>query len=242
MSFQEEHELWVNRHLKQRKGECLDALKRGHGYGNRLFVEQIWWPLAGHFHGLHPEYEVKDWRGRAYYADFMWMAGATRFVFEIMDYGSHGTDRTKYRLDLNRGLFLQAQECLVYYISLDELKENPAFVLSALRSILAPYLAAELGMQKRAKGVKGKNGVLGAGTADRVYSKLERDLMKSAIRNNRILHPSAAARELELHRSTVNNCCRLLVEKGKFRAVPKGTSGRITSYEYMGSTQSPDLV
>lgn len=74
MGFQEEHELWVNGHLKRRKGECLDALKRGHGYGNRLFVEQIWWPLAGHFQGLHPEYEVKDWRGRAYYADFMWMA------------------------------------------------------------------------------------------------------------------------------------------------------------------------
>jgi len=66
MSFHTEHEKWISDHLKRRKGERLDALKRGHGYGNQLFVERIWWPLAGHFQGLHPEYEVKDWRGRSY--------------------------------------------------------------------------------------------------------------------------------------------------------------------------------
>lgn len=260
MGFQEEHELWVNGHLKRRKGECLDALKRGHGYGNRLFVEQIWWPLTGHFHGLHPEYEVKDWRGRAYYADFMWKAGAARFVFEIMDYGSHGTDRTKYRLDLNRGLFLQAQECSVYYISLDELKDNPGFILSALRSILAPYLAAESGVRQGAKGGKGAKGMKGGnltgattgtwsegttgagGRAGKAFSKLERDLMKTAIRNNRILRPSAAARELELHISTVIKYCRILVTKGKLRGIARGSSKRIVYYEYVGSLQSPDLV
>lgn len=59
MGFEREHDQWLCNHLKQRKGERLDALKRGHGYGNRLFVEQIWWPLAGYFHGLHLEYEVR---------------------------------------------------------------------------------------------------------------------------------------------------------------------------------------
>jgi hypothetical protein len=125
MGFQIEHDKWTSDHLRRRSGERLDALKRGHGYGNQLFVEQIWWPLVGHFHGLHPEYEVKDWRGRSYFVDFVWVVGAIRIIFEIMDFGSHGTDRTKYRRDLNRGLFLQAQGCSVYYISLDELKENP---------------------------------------------------------------------------------------------------------------------
>ncbi|GGH09583.1 hypothetical protein [Paenibacillus segetis] len=105
MGFEKEHDKWLCDHLKRRRGERLDALKRGHGYGNRLFVEQVWWPLAGHFYGLHPEYEVKDWRGRSYFVDILWEVGASRIVFEIMDYGSHGTDRSKYRLDLNRGLF-----------------------------------------------------------------------------------------------------------------------------------------
>ncbi len=227
MSFQIEHDNWINDHLKRRRGERLDALKRGHGYGNRLFVERNWWLLVGHFHGLHPEYEVKDWRGRSYFVDFMWIVGAVRIIFEIMDFGSHGTDRTKYRRDLNRGLFLQAQDCSVYYISLDELKENPSFILSALRNILSPYLSAAPGTKR---------------AVTRPYSKIERDLMRAAIRHNRIIRPTETARELELHTMTVIKYCRLLVDKGKFRAVARGVSGRVIYYEYVGSAQSPDLV
>jgi hypothetical protein len=72
--FEVEHEKWLQRHLSMRQGERKDALRRGHGYGNRMFAEKIWWPLMGHFTGLHPEYEVRDWRGRSC------------FVFEIMDW------------------------------------------------------------------------------------------------------------------------------------------------------------
>ena len=63
MSFDKEHEKWIKWHLSHRRGERKDALKRGHGYGNQMFAEKIWWSLAGHFHNLHPEYEVVDWRG-----------------------------------------------------------------------------------------------------------------------------------------------------------------------------------
>ncbi|MEK4236763.1 hypothetical protein [Paenibacillus sp. FSL H7-0714] len=227
MGFEREHNEWLCNHLKQRKGERLDALKRGHDYGNRLFVERVWWPLAGHFHGLHPEYEVKDWRGRSYFVDILWEIGASRIAFEIMDYGSHGTDRSKYRMDLNRGLFLQSQDCTVLYISLDELKENPSFILSALRNILFSYLLAE----KSAKT-----------TVERAYSRIERDLMRAAIRHHRVLRPADAARELELHTMTIIKYCRQLVDKGKFRPVARGSSQRIIYYEYIGTLQSPDLV
>lgn len=227
MGFREEHEQWLGEHYRRRKGERLDALKRGHGYGNRLFVEQVWWPLAGHFQGLHPEYEVKDWRGRSYFVDILWQVGTSRIAFEIMDFGSHGTDRSKYRMDLNRGLFLQSQDCMVLYISLDELKDNPSFILSALRNILFPYLSAGKSANR---------------SAESSYSKLERDLMRSAIRHHRVLRPAEAARELELHTTTVIKYCRMLVDKGKFRPVARGESQRIIYYEYIGTLQSPDLV
>lgn len=227
MSFMVEHEKWIQRHLAKRKGERKDALKRGHGYGNRLFVETIWWLLMGHFIGLHPEYEVKDWRGRSYYVDFMWILGGHYFVFEIMDYGSHGKDRTKYRLDLNRSLFLQSQGCHYIEISLDELKDNPSFILAMLRSILAPFLAVTTER---------------SGDILHRFGKIERQLMRLAIRHNRIIRPSKAARELELHKETVIKYCRMLVDKGKFRAVPSGVKGRIYQYEYLGPTQSPDLI
>ncbi|WP_224753578.1 hypothetical protein [Paenibacillus terricola] len=175
--------------MSKRHGERKDTLKRGHGFGNRMFAEQIWWELIGHFDGLYPEYEVKDWRGRSYFVDFMWIIGSLRFVIEIMDYGSHGTDRSKYRMDLNRGLFLQSQDCYVISIALDEMKENPSFVLAMVRSILAPYLAA----------AGGKNGM-----DHRKYIKIERQLMQLAIRYHRIISPSKAADELEVHKQTVS--------------------------------------
>lgn len=157
----------------------------------------------------------------------LWEIGALRIAFEIMDYGSHGTDRSKYRMDLNRGLFLQSQDCTVLYISLDELKENPSFILSALRNILFSYLLAE----KSAKT-----------TAERAYSRIERDLMRAAIRHHRVLRPADAARELELHTMTIIKYCRQLVDKSKFRPVARGSSQRIIYYEYIGTLQSPDLV
>lgn len=229
MSLERSHELWIDEHRKRRTGERLDALKRGHGYGNQLFAERIWWVLVGDFQGLHPEYEVKDWRGRSYFVDFMWIVGTQRIVFEIMDYGSHGTDRSKYKQDLNRGLYLQSQDCLLFLISLDELKENPVFILSALRHALAPYLLAGNKLVRRSRN-------------ELDFTRIEREMMRIAIRDHRILRPGEAAQELELHVMTVVKYCRLLVEKGKFRAIARGSSKRVTSYEYIGTLQSPDFV
>ncbi len=216
MSFQIVHERWVNWHLSRRTGERKDALKRGHGYGNQLFAETIWWPLVGHFDHLHPEYEVLDWRGRSYFVDFMWILGALRFVIEIMDYGSHGKDRTKYRMDLNRGLFLQSQQCHMISISLDELKENPTFIQSILRNMLAPYFNSGKPVLEP-------------------YHKIERMLIRYAARQHRIVRPAEASIDLDLHKQTVIKHCRELVHKGKLRAVPVGTSGKIYHYELLGS-------
>lgn len=142
-----------------------------------------------------------------------------------MDYGSHGTDRSKYRQDLNRGLYLQSQDYLLFLISLDELKDNPGFILASLRHALAPFLLAARSSCRESE-----------------YTRIEREMMRIAVRQNRILRPGEAAKELEVHPMTVVKYCRRLVAKGKFRAIAKGVSKRVTSYEYIGALQSPDLV
>lgn len=96
-----------------------------------------------------------------------------------------------------------------------------------LRSILAPHLAA----------ATEKNGKM-----IHTFSKIERELMRLAIRHHRVVRPAKAARELQLHKETVIKYCRRLVEHGKFRPIQTGTSGRVYQYEYVGSTQSPDLI
>lgn len=227
MGFQEEHEKWLQWHLAKRAGERRDALIRGHGYGNRLFAEKVWWEMQGHFEGLHPEYEVMDWRHRSYFVDFMWIVGRHHWVIEIMDYGSHGKDRSSYRKDLNRALFLQSLGFGYIEISLDEMKENPGFVITMLRSILGPYLHA----------ARGNNGSI-----RRPYGKIERDLMKWAAMHNRVIQPSKAAGDLELDVHTVIKYCRRLVEKGKLRAIPSGRKGKVYRYEFLGTDRSPDLL
>jgi len=94
MSFEVEHAKWIKEHLSRRNSERKDALKRGHGFRNRMFAEKIWWALLGHFGDLHPEYEVMDWRGRSYFVDFVWKVRGKRFAIEIVDDGSQGKDRS----------------------------------------------------------------------------------------------------------------------------------------------------
>jgi hypothetical protein len=224
VSYTVEHEKWLKGHLTKRNGKRLDALKRGHGYGNQLFLEKIWWYLFGHFKGLHPEFEVMDWRGFPFYADFMWTVGSIRFLFEIQDFGSHvqNMDRKGHRRELSRGMFMQSLQYMIVYISLDELKENPELVLSMIRIILSPYLGV---------------------TDDKVstYSKLQKELMRLSVRDNRILRPVDAARGLEITVKTVIKHMKHLVHKQKFRAIPSGISERINCYEYIGSLTDPEL-
>ena len=218
MGFAEEHEKWFKHHLQSRSGERRDRLKRGHNHGEKLFLQKVWWPLFGHFDGLHPEYEVADWRGMKFFVDLLWSIGNVRIAFEIKGYGSHveQTDRTRYRRELNRELFLQGLGFLVVSIPYDELEENAELVKSFVKMIVAPYLGEGLQKQTRER-------------------RLEGELMRLAMRSGRVVRPADAVRELGIDQKTAVKYLRRLCDKGKFRAVPAGRSGRVSRYEYTGS-------
>jgi hypothetical protein len=237
LSYAVEQEKWLRSHMLKREGSRLEALKRGHGYGNQLFAEKIWWRLFGHFKGLHPEYEVLDWRGFPFYPDFVWMIGTIRIIFEIQDYGTHiqNMDHKKHRRELNRAMFMHSLQYTVINIALDELQENPDLVLSILRNILAPYL--NLQNQIDNTNTQTNTNTIGVNK----FSKVEKELMRLAIRQNRLLRPIEAARELEMTTKTTIKYLNQLVEKKKFRAIPSGVTGRVTQYEYIGSSIDSDL-
>lgn len=99
----------------------------------------------GDFSKLHPEYEVTDWRGRSYFADFAWLPGYIRLLIEIKGYSSHvrDMDRNKYCNELNRETFLQAMGYRIISFAYDDVEQRPELCMTLLQMILGRYQAAD---------------------------------------------------------------------------------------------------
>lgn len=146
MIFEEAHAQFINGHLNKRpEGERRARLLRGHRHGEILFLNNVWWPLRGNFEGLHPEYEVLDWRGRSYFADFAWLPGYVKLVIEIKGYTTHvrEMDRQKYCNELNREAFLYAMGYHVISFAYDDVEQRPGLCMTLLRMVLGRYQPAE---------------------------------------------------------------------------------------------------
>ncbi|MFD1954992.1 hypothetical protein ACFSL6_12640 [Paenibacillus thailandensis] len=218
MGFQEVHEAWLAEHLRKRSGERRSRLERGHGHGERLFLERVWWPMFSSFSGLHPEYEVTDWRGRPFYIDLAWFQGQRAFAFEIKGYGPHvqNTDRTRYSRELNRETYLQLLGFQVISIPYDDLAERPNLILSLLKPLLAPYLPF---------------------TGKPRYDLMEREVLLLGLRRNKPLRPVDLVCSFGINRRTAVKLLQTLSNKGKFRPKAAGISGRIMSYELVRSLE-----
>ncbi|WP_106769476.1 hypothetical protein [Paenibacillus faecalis] len=141
MEFEATHARWIDAHLAQRTGERKGRLERGHQHGETLFLRNVWWPLVGNFDQLHPEYEVLDWRGRSYFADFAWLPGHVKMIWEIKGYGPHvrDMDRKKYCNELNREIFLQSLGFRVVSFAYDDVNQRPELCITLLRMLLSRY-------------------------------------------------------------------------------------------------------
>ncbi|CAG5077186.1 Putative uncharacterized protein [Thermobacillus xylanilyticus] len=218
MGFEDMHAQWLNAHLKRRTGERRSRLQRGHGHGERLFLERVWWPIFGHFDDLHPEYEVIDWRGHPYFVDFVWIRGQLRFAFEIKGYGPHvqHADRTRYRRELNRETFLQTLGYRVVSIPYDDLEESPEVTRFLIKSLMAPCMTA--------------------GPSD-PYPLVEREALRFAMRAGGPIRPIDLVRELSINKRTALKVLKQLCFKGKLRPIACGASGRVTRYEPVRSLE-----
>lgn len=224
MGFAEEHRKWVEEHMSRRTGERRGRLKRGHGHGERMFLEKVWWPMMGHLNDLHPEYEVLDWRSRPYFVDFVWKPGQVKFAFEVKGYGPHvqNTDRTRYRQELNRETYLQIAGYRVVAIPYDDLEASPELTITLLRPLLMPYLVLKLEEKEE-------------------FSRLERDILRIAVRSNGCIRPVDLVKELGIDKRTAIKGLSLLCHKGKFSPIVLEKSGRVCRYEYKHSFKDDQL-
>lgn len=225
MGFAEEYQKWLAYHKKMRSGERLDRLKRGHGHGEKMFVERVWWPIFGHLDDLHPEYEVSDWRGRPYFVDLVWKPGQVRFAIEIKGYGPHvqQTDRTRYRQELNRETYLQIAGYRVVAVPYDDLDSTPELTVALFKSLLTPCLLRR------------------ADEEERQYTRLEKDILRMAARWSGLIRPVDLVNELGVNPRTIRKFMKQLCEKGKFRPVSAKGSNRICRYEYIHSLMDGEI-
>lgn len=218
MKFEEVHEAWLSQHMRKRSGESKDRLKRGHSHGEKMFLTKVWWPLFGTLEDMHPEYEVADWRGSKFYIDLLYWKNDIRIAFEIKGYGPHvdQTDRTKYRQELGRELFLHGMGFTVIPVAYDELEINSELVKSMVKLIV----------HSRVENVRRKGGE---------YCKVERDIIKVAIQQNGLITPIDIVRVLEISQGTARKYLRQLVTKKILRPYNEKALHRVKKYEFIGS-------
>ncbi|MFC5404550.1 DNA-binding response regulator [Cohnella soli] len=125
--FEKEYCVWLEGHLAKSRGERLRRLKERHGFGEKCFLENAWWPVVGSLADLHPEYEFIAPDGSHYFMDFAYLRLPRPTCLESDDFGSHARDAD--RRGFSRGLDRQNEIALagwhVLRFSVDKLKENP---------------------------------------------------------------------------------------------------------------------
>lgn len=144
MEFEEAHGLFIDQHLNARTGERKGRLARGHNFAEKLFLQNVWWPLFGSLEHLHPEYEVYDWNRKSQFLDFAFLPqNGSCFGIECDGFQSHvkDMDREKFSYSVNRETFLTGMGWKMIHFSFDDLQQRPEVCRMLLQLVLAPHLA-----------------------------------------------------------------------------------------------------
>jgi hypothetical protein len=213
MKFKESHETFIHFHLERRSGERKGRLERGHQHGEQLFLQNVWWPLQGSFYNLHPEYEVLDWRGRSYFADFAYKPGNLKFIFEIKGYGPHvqDMDRKRYCDELNRELFLQALGFRVISLAYDDVAQRPDTCITLLRMLLSRYSPYQSPINQT---------IL-----------IEKEVIRLAMQLARPIRPIDVSQHFAINHRTAIRYLQVLCTKGWMHPLSTKQKIKVTQYE-----------
>jgi predicted DNA-binding transcriptional regulator len=203
MSFEQEHQLLMERHLGLRTGERRGRLARGHLYAEKLLLQNVWWPLFGNFDDLHPEYEVYDWNRKSQFLDFAFLPPYGRFGLECDGYQSHvkDMDRERFSYSLNRDTFLSGLGWRIIHFSFDDVQRRPEICRMLLQMVIGPSLIKS--------------------TSELSVSPQERELLKLAWGQGRGIRPKDIIRRYNVNFRTARKWLQGLVDKGLLRPVLK---------------------
>ena len=223
MTYEAVHDQFLKQHLASRTGERRGRLERGHRHAEQLFLRNVIWPLKGTLDGIHPEYEVPDWRGRSYFADYMWEIGLVKLIIEIKGFRSHvqDMDRAKYSNELNRETFLHAMGYPVISFAYDDVEQRPELCIMLLRMVLSRYSPEEMPVSRA---------ILA-----------EKDVIRYAIQSVQPIRPKDVAERYRIDLKTAVAMLRRLSEKGWLAPVVGSEGERVVRYRLVrGAVQYLD--
>lgn len=139
--FDTAHREWLAHHLARRGGERLRRLEKGHQFGEKLFLEKVWWPMQGHFRHLHPEFEIVDFMGNRRFIDAAFLRPPVKLAFEVDGFGPHWRDmsRKDFADQWVRHMQLLMDGWLVVRISRDDLTDRPRLWQQMIMQLLAMF-------------------------------------------------------------------------------------------------------
>lgn len=202
-AFEQAHEHWLSQHASLRSGERKGRLLRGHQHAEKLFLQQVWWPLFQNLEQLHPEYEVTDWNRKSHFIDFAFIAAFGRFGLECDGYQSHivDMDRERFSHALNRDNYLTAMGWKMLHFSYDDVQKRPDICRMLLKLALSPYLLR---------------------THQAKLSLEAKEVLRYALSMSRPIRGKEVAEAFQVNYRTARNWLHELTEGGMLRPLVRG--------------------
>ncbi|RKP47264.1 DUF559 domain-containing protein [Cohnella endophytica] len=146
MEFEQAYDAFVEYHRKRRKGERLRRLNEGHRHAEKMLLEKVWWPAFRNFDGLHPEYEVSDFKDGNRFLDFAFLEANLRLDIEVDGHRSHAKDisRDKFSDHLMRQNHLTLDGWKIIRFSYDDIAEKPRMCQQLLLQFMGRWATNKL--------------------------------------------------------------------------------------------------
>jgi hypothetical protein len=139
--FEGDFRSWLDAHVTGRVGARWERIANGLGYGEMLFLQEVWWPGFGDFAHLHPEYEVVDVVAGRRYLDFAYLRNGVKIGIELDGYNTHAAPPTRAAFNDQwvRQMQLMNLGWIIIRIAIDDLRERPVLWQQLLQQYLARY-------------------------------------------------------------------------------------------------------
>lgn len=211
--FDQAYSKFLMHHEEHRRGERRGRLVRGHSYAEKLFLQNVWWPLFGTFEHLHPEFEIYDWNRKSQFLDFAFLPEFGRFGLECDGYQSHikDMDREKHNYAVNRETFLTGMGWKMLHFTFDDVQRRPEICRMLLQLALAPYLIRNQSDHQ---------------IDDHQIDIKDREVLQLAWTLGRKIRPKDVSDHLKINYRTARKRLRSLVEKRLLQPMINGRDVR----------------